>query len=162
MPISGELPDVCDVTSSLTSEVIMPDTHAHHRPPRGERRSGDSRPALLPATPAALIRASLFPFALLLFIAAPPASARLNTYCVSEASSGDPDDGDHRDSPTLMSVLVMTEPLPAVTLAESTAPSLASSAVEPQSAGRAYALRSARFPGLAFLWSVVRVWMLHR
>lgn len=137
----------------------MPDTHCHRR---GERCPGDSRLAPLPTTPAALIRASLFLFALLLFIAVPSANAMINIYCDPEASSGDPDDGDHRDSPTLMSALVIAEPLPAVTLAESTAPSLASPAVEPLSTGRAYALRRGRFLGQALLWSVVRIWMLHR
>lgn len=162
MPISGELPDVCDVMSSRKSEVIMLDTHARHRPLCGERRSGDSRLTLLPATSAVLIRASLFPVALLLCLAAPPAVARINICSDPGASSGDPDDGDHRDSPTLMSVIVMTEPLPAVTLTESTAPSLSPSAVEPQSTGHAYALRRARFLGLASLWFAIQTWFLHR
>lgn len=139
----------------------MLDTHACHRPFRGARRFGDSRLILL-ATPAALMRASLLPVALLLCLAAPPAVARLNICSAPDASSGDPDDGDHRDSPTLMSVLAMTEPLPAVTLAESTAPLLSASAVEPQPTGRAYALRRARFLGLASLWFVIQTWILHR
>lgn len=140
----------------------MLDTHARHRASRGGRRFGDSPLNLLPATPSALMRASLFPVALLLCIAASPAVARINICSAPDASTGDPDDGDHRDSPTLMSVLIMTEPLPAVTLVESTAPVLSPSAVEPQSTDRAYAPRRARFLGLASLWFAIQIWFLHR
>ncbi len=140
----------------------MPDTHACHRPFRGERRAGDSLLAFLPATPAALIRASLFLAALLPFFAASPAEARLNICIAPGASSGDPDDGDHRDSPTLMSVLVIADPQPAVMLTESTAPSLASPADDPESTVCAYAPQRARFSGLASLWFVIETWFLHR
>ena len=140
----------------------MLDTHASHRTLRGERRAGDSLLTLPPVTPAALIRAYLCLVALLSFLAASPAAARLNICTAPGASSGDPDDGDHRESPTLMSVLVITDPLPAVTLTGSTAPSPASPADEPVSTGSAYAPQRARFLGLASLWFVIETWFLHR
>jgi hypothetical protein len=61
-----------------------------------------------------------------------------------------------------MSVLVMSDPLPDVTLAESTAPLLSLSTVEPLPTGRAYALRRARLLGPASLWFVIQTWFLHR
>lgn len=140
----------------------MLDTHARHRSLRGERRSGDSLSTRLPATPAARLRASLFPVALLMFLVAPPAVARLNICSIYDLSSGDPDDGDHRESPTPISTPVLTDPLPSVMTVATIAPSLSPPAAAAGSTGRAHALRRARFLEPASLWSVVRIWILHR
>jgi len=143
----------------------MLDTPAPHRLPRGERRSGDSQLPLPPATPTAWLCASLLPVALLLLLAAPPASARGFDLCGDPAgslSTGDPDDGEHREPPPLMSTIVRSDPLPAVTPAASTTLSLSPPAVTRGSTGRAYAPWHARFLGSAPLWFVIRIWFLHR
>jgi len=142
----------------------MLDTHARHRLPRGESRSGDSQLPPPSATPAARLCASLLPVALLLLLA-PPVGARGLDLCgdlAASLSTGDPDDGEHRELPSLISTLVMTDPLPSVTPVASTALSLSPPAVARGSSGRAYALRHARFFGPASLWFVIRTWFLHR
>lgn len=142
----------------------MLDTHARHRLPRGERRPGDSQLPLPPATPAARLCASLLPVALLLFLA-PPAGARgfdLYGDPAGGLSTGDPDDGEHREPPPLMSTIVWSDPAPVVTSTASTARSFSPPAVARGSTGRAWALRHARFLGSAPLWLVIRIWFLHR
>jgi len=137
----------------------MQDIHAVHRPPLGERRRGDARLPL----PAARRCAALLPLVLLLVAAAAPAGAiqfDLSSDPAASLSTGDPDDGDHRELPYARQTVEVTTTLPELaTTVAVVAPAPASPAAAPV---RARALLLVRLRAAACLWPLVRIWFLHR
>lgn len=163
--VAGVRRDVCDVTSSPgESEVIMRHTHAPHRTGRGLRRRAASRFPLAVATPSARLCAALAPAALLLLAAAPAAALRPEIYCapISSVSTGDPDDGEHRDLPPVKTIVAVTESLPEASPLAATERSFPSPAFTRGSLDRMPSIRRAGPFGLMPLWSLLRLWFLHR
>ncbi len=130
----------------------MQDIHARHRLPRGERRHRGSRALAL-----------LVLLALGVVVAAPPAGAVGPELCSDPlTSTGDPDDGDHRELPAVKAGVVVTATQPCAAAAGSAGIAPTSPARAAGSTGPAAALRPARLARTAFLRALVRIWILHR
>ncbi|MHB8080490.1 MAG: hypothetical protein ACYDIE_14705 [Candidatus Krumholzibacteriia bacterium] len=142
----------------------MQDSHAPQRLPHRERRRGDARLPLPTTTPAGRLCLALLPAALLL-LPAPPAAAIapvIGSDPGISVSTGDPDDGEHRDLPAVKSSLVVTETLLDVAPPASSTRSLRSPVFTRGPGARSRLFRFVGLPGPGSLWSLLQTWFLHR